>query len=188
MTNSAKHPHDYPVPAGTAGRWCVVPERSSARFHVRDKLVATVHGSLAIAEGSVLIAEDSTVTHAWLILPVRGIQTGNARRDKDLQKPQFLDAATSPTVQVVVESATATPNGFTATSTVRARGRLAPLALTIHTTTGTDSAPTAPPNEIRVRATGRLDRTALGIKAPSFIIGRLLDVEADLTLRRQPSP
>lgn len=183
MTTAGQPTSEDSVPAGPAVSWAVVSERSSARFHVRDKLVTTVHGSLPVQAGSVLIASDSTVTGAWVSMDVSGIHTGHKRRDKDLQKPQFLDAATHPIVEVVVGSATATPTGFTAHATLCARGRSAPLDLTIETIKPVNTAATSPTEEVRIRVTGRLDRSPLAIAAPSFLIGRFLDLEADLTLR-----
>ncbi len=37
--------------------------------------------------------------------------------------------------------------------------------------------------EIRLHVRGRLDRRPLGIKAPSFVVGRFVELEADLTFR-----
>jgi polyisoprenoid-binding protein YceI len=175
-----------PDQARTAGQWSVVPADSQARFHVRDKLVTTVHGSLPVEDGSVVLADDGTVAHAWLSLSVPGIATGNVRRDRDLQKPQFLAAATSASIRVDVETTTPTPTGCTARAVVHARGHSAPLDLTVQAPATIYGAATdTSAGEIRIRVTGRLDRTPLGIKAPSFVIGRFLEVEAGLTFRRQ---
>ena len=35
-----------------------------------------------------------------------------------------------------------------------------------------------------VRITGRLDRTGLGMKVPTFIVGRMIDIEVDAVFRR----
>ncbi|MFZ0160047.1 MAG: YceI family protein [Kineosporiaceae bacterium] len=165
--------------AASAGRWSVVVENSEARFHVRDKLVTTVHGSMPIEAGTVVVADDGTVTDAWISLSAPGIATGNSHRDRDLRKPRFLDAAAFPSVRVEVEAATSTPTGCTARAGVLARGMRAPLDLTAETVAEAGA-------EVRIRVSGRLDRLPLGIKAPTFVIGRYLDLEADLTLRRQP--
>ena len=86
-----------------------------------------------------------------------------------------------------MQSATPAPTGCTARSAVHVRGHTAPLDLTIETTAVTQAADLPDP-EIQIRVTGRLDRTPLRIKAASLIVGRFLDVEAHLTLRRQTNP
>jgi polyisoprenoid-binding protein YceI len=111
----------------------------------------------------------------------------------------LLDAARFPSVRVEVVAA-ASPRGsepseYRAHAVVHARGRTAPLDLTAHTVDQTVAPAVAQPGdadvggydgEVRMRVTGRLDRTALGITVPSFVIGRFLDLEADLTLRPLP--
>ena len=59
-----------------------------------------------------------------------------------------------------------------------ARGAHAPLDVAIETVATSA-------REVRVRVAGRLDRRPLGIKVPTFIIGRYLDLEADLTFVRE---
>ncbi|MCW0211775.1 MAG: YceI family protein [Pseudonocardia sp.] len=175
-----------PAPARTAGRWTVVPADSRVRFRVRDKLVATVHGSLPIEEGAAVLDGDGEVTRAWIGLAVPGIATGNAHRDRDLQKPGLLDAASFPSVRVEVEARSSVATGSTARAVVHARGRSAPLDLTVETVAVDATAADTSADRAGVRVTGRLDRTPLEIRAPSFVIGRFLDLEADLIFRRQP--
>ena len=42
-----------------AGRWSVSPELSHARFRVRDKLVATVRGSMPVHGGVVVVSAEA---------------------------------------------------------------------------------------------------------------------------------
>ena len=165
--------------AALAGRWSVVPTLSGATFTVRDKLVTTVHGSMPVVEGVVVVSPDGRCTEVWVDLSAAGIATGNRHRDRDLQRAAFLAAASHPTVRVAAHQATETSTGWTAPARVLARGSEAPVDLRVETVAASDG-------EIRVRVTGRLDRTPLGIKAPAVIVGRQLDLEADLTFRREP--
>ena len=160
-----------------AGRWMVAADASSAGFAVRDKLVTTVRGTLPVLGGGAVVSEEGAVSAAWVELSVAGIATGNAHRDKDLRTSRFLDEAGHPTVRVAVDRATLTDTGWTATAVLTARGRRAPLDVTIVHVAGT-------PSEVRLQVTGRLDRSPLGIKVPTFIIGRFVDVVVDLTVRR----
>jgi polyisoprenoid-binding protein YceI len=62
-------------------------------------------------------------------------------------------------------------NGWEVTGELRLRGTSCPLTLTVEPVTAT-----------RVRATGTLDRTPLGMRVPRAVIGRYvrIDVEAEL--------
>lgn len=164
--------------ASLGGRWSAVPEHSEARFHVRDKLVATVHGRMPVEDGGAFVSDDGDVVEAWVEVSVAGIATGNAHRDNDLRKPRLLDAVAHPRVRVEATRAVSTTTGWTARGYLSANEGRAPLDLTA-TTVATSG------DEIRVRVTGRLDRAPLGIKVPSLIIGRFIDVDAELTFRRE---
>lgn len=163
---------------GPAGRWSVAGSVSTARFQVRDKLAWTVRGSMPVESGAVVISPEGEVTEAWVDLSVVGIATGNAHRDRDLCRRGLLDAESHPTVRVAVRQGRSTPTGWTARAVVLARGAEAPVDLLVETVAESG-------DDIRVRVSGRLDRKPLGIQPPTFIIGRYLDLEADLMFRRE---
>ena len=170
-------PEPTPVLAAPAG-WTVVPEASKAGFHVRDKLVTTVHGTMPVEDGAVVVSETGEVTGGWISVSVAGVATGNAHRDRDLRKPRFLDAQRYPLVRITVDTATRTSDGCTARAALLAKGIRVPVDLVAVVVDG--SASTA---EVRVHVTGTLDRLPLSIKAPTFIIGRYVHLDADLTFR-----
>ncbi len=173
-----RRPEPAPGPAAPQ-RWTVVPDASQARFHVRDKLVTTVHGTMPVEDGAVVVSDSGEVTEGWVTVSVAGITTGNAHRDRDLLKPRFLDAQRYPVVRITVDTATRTPNGCTAEGTVLAKGVSVPLDLVAVLVEGSASAA-----RFRVHVTGTLDRRPLSIKAPTFVIGRYIQLDADLTFRR----
>jgi polyisoprenoid-binding protein YceI len=131
---------------------------------------------MPVEDGEIVVSGAGDVTQAWLDVSVAGIATGNARRDRDLLAARFLDAARCPAIRVSVDAATPTSDGWTATGTLRARGISAPVDLTAAVVGRAGS-------EVRIRVTARLDRRPLAIKVPSFVIGRFVDLEADLTFR-----
>ena len=114
---------------------------------------------------------------AYVEVSVAGIDTGNDRRDKDLRKRGFLDVQNHPVVRVAVTDVTPTSDGWAAEALVHARGRSAPVALTVQPADDGEEGPV-------VRVTGRLDRAPLGIRAPTFIVGRFVDLDVTLALRR----
>lgn len=158
------------------GRWTVVPDASRAEFHVRDKLATTVRGTMPVQDGEIVVSGPGDVTRAWVNLTVAGIATGNARRDRDLLGARFLDAARCPVVTVSVDAVTPTSDGWTATGTLLARGSNAAVDLTAAVVDRS-------PSEVQIRVTATLDRRPLAIKVPSFVIGRFVGLEADLTFR-----
>jgi polyisoprenoid-binding protein YceI len=166
-----------PAAATRAGRWVVVPELSEARFHVRDKLVAITHGSMPVQGGAVSISDAGDVVTGWVDVSVVGIATGNTHRDKDLRGRRFLDAEHHPSVRVQIGRASTTSTGWVASAVVTARGKQAPVELAAETLAESDG-------ELRVRLTGQLDRTPLGIKAPTIIIARNVALDADFTFRK----
>ncbi len=174
------HPSTQPpAPAARtrAGRWSLVVGSGTARFSVRDKLVATVHGTLPLAGGLVVIGAEGGAEQAFVQLSVAGVSTGNRRRDADLRKANFLDAAGHPLLRVESQRAMPNETGWDVRATVSARGTSAPVQLAVARVMETD-------DEIHLRVTGRLDRRPLGIKAPTFIVGRFVDLDVDVVFRR----
>ena len=161
------------------GSWRVDGPASTARFTVRDKLVSTVRGTLPVRSGSVDLTADGQVEKARVTLDVDGISTGNTKRDRDLKKPRFLDLAAHPVVEVVARSTSARPDGWDLDETLSARGHQAPLSLTATLADGGA-------DHRHVHVTGRLDRSPLRIGAPTFIVGRELDLEVDLEMLSPP--
>ena len=170
-----------PTPAIAAGEWRLVASGCTARFSVRDKLVTTVHGSLPIVGGSVRTSTDGGLEKARIELEVAGVATGNRRRDKSLLGTPFLDAAGHPLVIVEAGPAPRSNGGWTLMATLSARGRSAPVELVARPTEVTAT---------RVCATvaGTLDRSGLGMRAPSFVVGRYLAIEVDLQFERTEVP
>ncbi|MEO6998386.1 MAG: YceI family protein [Terracoccus sp.] len=169
------------VAAIAAGEWRLVASACTARFSVRDKLVTTVHGSLPVVSGSVHTSADGGLESARIELDVAGVATGNRRRDKSLLGTPFLDAADHPVVVVEAGPAPRSNTGWSLEATLSARGRSAPLTLVAVPVEVT-------PTRVRATVTGSLDRSGLGMRAPSFIVGRYLEIEVDLRFERTVDP
>ena len=167
-----------PVPrAVAAGVWTIEPARCSARFSVRDKLVATTHGTIPVRSGTVRLGPAGAVEFARVELDVAGIDTGNRHRDRDLRKPGFLSAQEHPVIQVEAGPSAAGSDRWRAGAVLTARGARVPVDLHVMLTAVDEGS-------AGVRITGRLDRTGLGMKVPTFIVGRMIDIEVDAVFRR----
>jgi polyisoprenoid-binding protein YceI len=111
-------------------------------------------------------------------LDLESLATGIAKRDADLRTPRFLDIDHHPVMRWTAERFTPTANGgWTAEGVLSVRGTTAALVVA----GAVDSADLAG-GWMRVRAEGVIDRTAVGIRAPSFLIGRNVAVEIDAWL------
>ena len=160
-------------PPGLAvGRWTVDPARSTAIFRVRS-LGRTVTGTVPITEGTVVIdGQHSAITGS---LDLGAIDTGNARRDKDLRKPKFLDSDRYPAMTFTADAITIAPAGWRVAGQLTTRGTSVRLAGNVDVS-GDYTAAT-------LTAHTRLDRRALGIRAPRIMIGHQIDITVTATIR-----
>jgi polyisoprenoid-binding protein YceI len=156
------------------GRWTVDPARSTATFRVRS-LGRTVTGHVPITEGIMDVDESGRPRAISGSLDLGAVDTGNPRRDKDLRKPRFLDLDRYPAMTFAADSITASPAGWQVTGTLAVRGTSVRLA--------GDAAASSHEGSATVTAHTRLDRRALGIRAPGIMIGHAIDITVTATLR-----
>jgi polyisoprenoid-binding protein YceI len=163
--------------AGLAtGRWTVDLAHSTATFRVGN-LGRTVTGTVPIIEGTVDIdgGGPSAVTGS---LDLGAIDTGNARRDKDLRKPRLLDLDRYPTMTFVADTVSVSPAGWSVSGHLTARGRSVRLVGEAEVSEQDGSA--------TVTARTRLDRRTLGVRAPRIMIGHTVDITVTATIRPMP--
>ena len=156
------------------GRWTADPAPSTATFRVRS-LGRTVTGNVPITEGTVDVDESGRPRAISGSLDLGSLNTGNPRRDKDLRKPRFLDLDRYPAMTFAADSITASPAGWQVTGTLAVRGTSVRLA--------GDAAASSHEGSATVTAHTRLDRRALGIRAPGIMIGHAIDITVTATLR-----
>jgi polyisoprenoid-binding protein YceI len=157
-----------------AGRWMVDPAHSTATFRVGN-LGRTVTGTVPITEGTVDIdggGQPSAITGS---LDLGTIDTGNARRDKDLRKPRLLDLDRHPAMTFAADTVTATPAGWRVSGHLTARGISVRLV--------GDADVSGQDRSATVTAHTRLDRRTLGIRAPRIVIGHAIDITIIATIR-----
>lgn len=158
------------LPAIVPATYTVDPGRSRVSFTVRALFgLATVRGTMAVTEGSVVVADDPVGCRATVTVDAASFDTGNRRRDADVCSPRFLDAPAHP-----LWSFRATAfDGTSLTGVLSAHGTDADVTFTI------TSSPS--PGGCRFGATARLDRHAFGVTSGKGMIGRYLDVDVTLT-------
>lgn len=164
------------APVLAAGTWSVSDSRTRVGFAVGN-LGRTVHGSMALSRGDVGLDGTGSPVHVRAELDLEALCTGISRRDADLRKPRFLDIDRQPVMTWTCDRFTPAPGGgWTADGELHVRGTSAPLRVV-----GTPEVAAA--GWVRVRAWGELDRTAVGIRAPGFLVGRMIRIDIDAWLR-----
>ena len=145
-----------------AGTWSVSDTRTSVGFAV-GALGRTAHGTVPCSWGEVVVDASGAPVRVRAGLDLEGLDTGIAKRDADLRKPRFLDIDRHPTMTWSADRFRPTGDGgWTAEGTLSVRGTSAALTVT-------GRVEDADPDGawVRVHATGVLDRTAVGIRAPA---------------------
>ncbi|CAN5145002.1 hypothetical protein BH20ACT5_BH20ACT5_13580 [soil metagenome] len=181
MSVSPDHysPPQTSAPASTAalltkpGVWTLV-SRTAATFGVGN-LGKRVTGTIPITSARIEVA--GGVPSVTAALDIAGIDTGNARRDKDLRKPALLDLDRHPELHFRSERIVASDEGWTVLGQLTVKDTTRGITLTA-------DADAQPDGSVRVRLTGWLDRRDYGVKAPRFLIGAIVDIQVDVTFVR----
>jgi polyisoprenoid-binding protein YceI len=163
------------APVLTAGRWTVDTTSSTATFRVGN-LGRTVTGSVPITGGTVEVDPDGRPTAIGATLDLGSIDTGHARRDRDLRKPGLLDLDRHPTMTFSADAVTASPEGWSVAGQLTARGARVELAGDVRLSVLDGS--------VTLVARTRLDRRAIGVRAPRLMIGRQVHITVTAIIRR----
>jgi polyisoprenoid-binding protein YceI len=169
------------APVLTAGRWTLDTTSSTATFRVGN-LGRTVTGSVPITGGTVEVDPDGRPTAIAGSLDLASIDTGHARRDRDLRKPGLLDLDRHPTMTFSADAVGVSPEGWSVTGQLTARGTRVELVGDVQLSVLDGSATTD--SSVALVARTRLDRRAIGVRAPRLMIGRQVDITVTATLRR----
>ncbi|WP_068280459.1 YceI family protein [Aldersonia kunmingensis] len=158
-----------------AGKWTVDASASTAIFAVRNH-GKTVEGTVPVRSGSVTFGPDGQLESVCGEVDLSAIDTGHKRRDKDLRKPGLLDLDAHPYAIFSADEVSATADGWTVAGTFSARGR--ETRVEFHA----DRDRTSLGMVLVAEAT--FDRRSLGIRAPSFMIGKVVTMRLRAPLTR----
>lgn len=166
-----------PVLPTRAGTWAVSDSRTRVTFAVGN-LGRVAHGAVTCNTGSVELDAAGAPVRASAALDLNTVDTGFRKRDADLRKPGLLDIDRHPVMTWRCDRFVATGDGgWTAEGELSVRGTTVPLAVT-----GRPEAAALAGEWLRVRAEAVLDRAAVGIRAPRFVIGRTVTIAIDAWL------
>ena len=155
------------------GRYGIDPRASTITFKSRHLFgLAPVHGTIAIRDGLVDIADPFTNSSVQVEIDTTSFDTGNSRRDEDVRSPRFLDADRYPSMTFTSQRLDRSDGRWTLTGTLLVRDVARPVSLTIERST----VPLGRPTSFVVWATTRIDRTEFGLTAARGLAGRHLDI------------
>ena len=159
-----------------AGDYRTDSTTASANFTVKEKFqLFTVHGRITVVVADVAIEADG-LPHGTATLDVAGIETPNARRDRDLRSRRFFDTDNTPTLGFRSVSTRRTGDGLVVDGLLTVRGEDCPLSLLTTLTPQDDGT-------VAVHATGTFDRMSSPLRgAPRWIIGATVDVVVEAVL------
>lgn len=173
---------------GTTRR-ALVTGLSSARFTVRNFGLNTVAGTAPITGGWVDVDAAGSPCAVHASIDLGSLDTGNARRDRDLRKPSLLDLDRYPTLEFTGLPRPAdqdaagqgrpgqdrTERSWTVQGTLEARGASTPIDLAA-------TSSEAPDGTTTVHAHGEFDRRDLSVRAPRILIGHRVRARLEVTL------
>ena len=162
-----------------ATAWQVDAGRSTAAFVVGNLGVRQVRGTVPVLSGTVVTEPGGRVAGLRAVIDATGVDTGNARRDRDLRGQRLLGVERTPTWSFVSQGVAQDGEGWRVTGVLTVR-RPCSVVLAVE-----DTAPLAD-GGLRVRATTSLDRRDAGVRAPRVLVGRRVQVELDVVLRPEP--
>jgi polyisoprenoid-binding protein YceI len=165
--------------AVVAGTWTVDTAATTAAFHGTGIGGQKVRGTIPVDAGRIEVGGSGRPLTVDAVLDAARLESGNARRDKDLRSKRFLDVEKNPVIRFTGGDVTEAADGWTVRGTLAAAGASCPVTLDIRVTDGDPQA-----GECRVVATTTVDRAQLGIKVPSFMVRRTVRIEIDALLRR----
>ena len=159
-----------------AGDYRTDSTTASATFTVKEKFqLFTVHGRIPVVVADVAI-DAHGLPRGTATLDVAGIETPNARRDRDLRSRRFFDTDNTPTLVFRSVSTRRTGDGLVVDGLLTVRGEDCPLSLLTTLTPQDDGT-------VAVHATGTFDRMSSPLRgAPRWIIGATVDVVVEAVL------
>ena len=159
-----------------ATTWAVDPAASTAAFVVGNLGVRRVRGTVPVSAGTVVTGAGGRVVALRATVDATGVDTGNARRDRDLRGPGLLGVDRAPTWSFVSQDVAQDGEGWRVPGVLTVR-RTCPVVLAV------EAAAPLPDGGLRVRATTSLDRRDAGVRAPRALVGRRVEVELEVVLR-----
>jgi len=148
------------IPA--AGKFSLDPAHSRVGFVARHLMVSKVRGAFVEKSGTIVIADDPTLSQVDVSIVVTSVHTGVDARDNHLRSGDFFEAEAFPTIEF--RSTSITPKGgneFVLAGELTIKGKSLPVELDVEY----EGVTTSPWGKqvIGFTATGEIDREDWGM-------------------------
>jgi polyisoprenoid-binding protein YceI len=166
------------------------PSHTAVEFVVRHMVISKVRGRFSGVRGTVTIDDASNVPLAVDVeIDASTIDTREPQRDAHLSSPDFLDAATYPTIAFKGTTFTGTPDAFSIVGDLTIHGVTKPVTLK----GSVDGRTTDPWGNDRVAFTaeGKIDRKEFGLawnqalETGGVLVGEEVRIELTVQAVRQ---
>ncbi|WP_433524442.1 YceI family protein [Nocardia pseudovaccinii] len=156
--------------------WVVDPAHSRAEFTVAN-FGRTVYGRTPIRDGRLTTGPGGRPETVTGTVDLGAIDTGHARRDRDLRARRLLDLDRYPLMTFTADHITDPAGEWRVAGTAQVRGRRVELICTVTRFV------LGPDDTVRLFAHAVLDRREIGIRAPELMIGRHIAIDLNVLLR-----
>lgn len=176
---------DLPAP----GTWQIDPTHSSVNFSVRHLGLSKVRGQFGSFTGALTVSDEPEQSAVAVSIDVDSIDTREPTRDAHLKSPDFLDAATSPTIAFTSRSVTGAGSQWEVEGDLTIKGLSRPVTLEV-TYEGAAGDPWGG-SRIAFSASTEIDREDWGmtynqaLEAGGWLVGKKVKVELEVEAIRQ---
>jgi polyisoprenoid-binding protein YceI len=163
------------------GTYRIDTRRSALRFRIRGMFgLAEVTGTFAVRDGTVTVADPAETSEVVATVDATGVDTANARRDKDLRSKRFLHVSEYPTMLFRSTGLTMDPAAegeWSLAGELTVRDRTTPVTLSVRR-------PLPVVGGFRCRATTTVDRYACGVTTARGFIKQYVQLDLDVIASR----
>lgn len=166
------------VDTPTRGRYQIDPARSEVRFRTRHLFgLAEVTGTVQVRSGELVVTDPPSASTVTAILDSGSFRTTNPRRDTDVRSARFLQVDDYPDITFEAAGPHRGGAGWTLPGRLTVRRETNPIELAVVSLQVVGE-------ELRARATTRVDRFSFGLRRAKGMAARHLDIELAVTAQR----
>jgi len=176
MTSPATPPAAITAPA--PGTYRIDAARSAITFTTRHLFgLGPVRGTFELRDGEIHVTDPLSESSAGARISAASFRTGNASRDSSARSARLLDAAAHPDIAFTSDRLEQAGGRWILHGLLSVRGTAHPLALLIE-----EAQPTG--QDVRLRASLRIDRYAVGVTGYKGLAARHLGCRIDVVAHR----
>ncbi|MCC4313995.1 YceI family protein [Streptomyces malaysiensis] len=160
-----------------AGSYEIDPAASTVRFETRAFGLLPVHGTFAIGQGRITVAETPEESSVDVELDAASFASGIQRRDDHVRSSDFLDVERHPTIHFRCRGLERTAQGDVLQGELTVCEVTRPVVVTIGSVV-------AEGKRITANGTASIDRYAFGVSKSKGMVGRRLKITLDIVAGR----